>query len=90
MLEGEGMEIRFDTVYKQDLIAKFDALAGKPFLTDLTAYLKTHRVPKCWPVTIYWKKLKIKGWYFDDSMILIEKILKSNDTPSLVVTWGER
>ena len=90
MLEGEGMEIRFDTVYKQDLIAKFDALAGKPFLTDLTAYLKTHRVPKCWPVTIYWKKLKIKGWSFDNTLILIEKIMKAPDTLSLVITWGER
>ena len=75
-------------MYKQDLIAKFDALAGKPFLTDLTAYLKTHRVPKCWPIVIRWKMLKIKGWYFDNTLILIEKIMKAPDTPSLTITWG--
>ena len=90
MLEGEDMEIRFDITYKDNLIRKFDALAGDSFIQDLTAYLKTHRVPKCWPVTIYWKKLKIKGWHFDNTLILIEKIMKAPDTPSLTITWGER
>lgn len=83
------MEIRFDGTYRDRLAEKFDALAGRPFLEELTPYLNRHRIPECWPVTIYWKKLKIKGWYFDNALILIEKIMKSADTPVLTVQVGE-
>ena len=84
------IEIRFDVIYKQDLIEKYDTQMGKPFLTDLTAYLRDHTGPKCWPIVIRWKKLKIKGWFFDTTLILIEKIMKAPDTPCLTITWGEK
>lgn len=83
------MEVRYDVTYKQNLIGRFEVLAGEPFLKELTAYLKEHRVPECWPVVIRWRKTKIKGWLFDNSMLLIEKIFKSADTPVLTVQVGE-
>lgn len=83
------MEIRFDVNAKSVLMPIFDTQMGKPFLTDVTEYFEAHHIPECWPVVIRWKKFKIKGWYFGNSLLLIERIVKSADTPVLTVQVGE-